>query len=182
MTLRRDDNSSLLTEKERKDGQRTALLFNLFGQFIQFIVLGQFLQLFASDVLGMKPTRIASILSIIPLMLFLRVFIIARVREIGRVKLLIWANVIRLLSMVVLLVLPIEWISFGVLATVLVVFSLAQQLGMGTVWQPLLRDITTVKDRGQFFSRMRLAFTLVNTAVLMIVSIFCGRTPHRFQL
>ena len=182
MTLRRDTYSTLLTEKERKDGQRTALRFNLFGQFIQFIVLGQFLQLFASDVLGMEPTRIATILSIIPLMLFLRVFIIERVREIGRVKLLIWANVIRLLSMVVLLVLPIEWISFGVLVAVLVTFSLAQQLGIGTVWQPLLRDITTIKDRGQFFSRMRLAFTLVNTAVLVVISIFVGERVTAFSV
>jgi MFS family permease len=181
MTLRRDKNSILLTEKERKDGQRTALLFNLFGQFIQFIVLGQFLQLFASDVLGMEPTRIASILSIIPLMLFLRVFIIEKVRQIGRVKLLVWANVIRLLSMVILLVLPIPWISFGVLVAVLVTFSLAQQLGIGTVWQPLLRDITTIKDRGQFFSRMRLAFTLVNTAVLVVISIFVGERVTAFS-
>ncbi|MBL4575289.1 MAG: MFS transporter [Opitutaceae bacterium] len=181
MTLIRNNNSRLLTERERKEGQRTALRFNLFGQLIQFIVLGQFLQLFASDVLGMKPTRIAAILSIIPLMLFLRVFMIERVRKIGRVKLLVWANIVRLLVMLVIFFLPVSLMSFGVLVTVLVIFSLAQQLGMGTVWQPLLRDITTVKDRGQFFSRMRMAFTLVNTGVLLLISVFVGERVTAFS-
>ena len=52
--------SEVLTDKERRGGQRYALLHNLFLQTINFIVVGQYLQLYASDVLGLEPTRIAA--------------------------------------------------------------------------------------------------------------------------
>ncbi len=170
-TNRKTPPPGALTDKERRNGQHYALLHNLFLQTITFIVVGQYLQLYASDVLGFEPTRIAAIIGAIPLVAFLRFFILDWVRNFGRGRLLTASAIARLIVLVVMLALPVEWMSFGVLLTLLLVFTIAQQFGTGTVWGSLMRDITTDSDRGQFFARMRFAFTAVNAATLLVFSL-----------
>ena len=170
-TKKKSAPSGTFTDKERRGGQRYALLHNLFLQTINFIVVGQYLQLYASDVLGFEPTRIAAIIGVIPLVAFLRFFILGWVRNFGRARLLTATAVARLIVLAVMLVLPVEWMSFGVLLTLLLVFTIAQQFGTGVVWGSLMRDITTDSDRGQFFARMRFAFTAVNAATLFVFSL-----------
>ena len=70
-----------------------------------------------------------------------------------------------------MLVIPTAWMSFGLLLALLLVFTVAQQFGAGTVWGSLMRDITTDSDRGQFFARMRFSFTTVNAITLFVFSL-----------
>ena len=160
-----------LTDRERRKGQRHALLHNLFLQTINFVVVGQYLQLYASDVLGFEPTRIAAIIGVIPLVAFLRFFILDWVRKFGRGRLLAATAAVRLAVLIVILAIPTSWMSFGLLLSLLLVFTIAQQFGAGTVWGSLMRDITTDSDRGQFFARMRFSFTVVNALTLLVFSL-----------
>ncbi|MEZ5275232.1 MAG: MFS transporter [Opitutaceae bacterium] len=163
--------SGTLTDRERRAGQRNALLHNLFQQVVNVIVVGQYLQLYASDVLGFEPTRIAAIIGVIPLVAFLRFFILDWVRRFGRGRLLGFTAIVRLGVLIAMLVIPTAWMSFGLLLTLLLVFTVAQQFGAGTVWGSLMRDITTDSDRGQFFARMRFSFTTVNAITLFVFSL-----------
>jgi predicted MFS family arabinose efflux permease len=160
-----------LSDKLRRKAQRAALFYNLFGQTINFIVVGQYLQLYASDVLGFEPSRIAAIIGVIPLVAFLRFFILDWVRKFGRARLLGATAVVRMGVLVFMILIPPAWMSFGVLLGLLLIFTVAQQFGAGTVWGSLMRDITTDSDRGQFFSRMRFSFTAVNAITLFIFSL-----------
>jgi len=182
-TKRETPPSGALTDRERRYGQHYALLHNLFLQTINFIVVGQYLQLYASDVLGFEPTRIAAIIGVIPLVAFLRFFILGWVRNFGRGRLLTATAIARLIVLVVMLALPVELMSFGVLLTLLLIFTVAQQFGTGTVWGSLMRDITTESDRGQFFARMRFSFTAVNAATLLVFSlvITTEMTPNTYK-
>jgi len=160
-----------LSDKARRKGQHYALLFNLFQQTINFVVVGQYLQLYASDVLGFEPTRIAAIIGVIPLVSFLRFFILDWVRKFGRGRLLAVTSVVRLIVLIVMIMIPSQWMTFGLLLSLLLVFTVAQQFGAGTVWGSLMRDITVDSDRGQFFARMRFSFTAVNAITLFIFSL-----------
>lgn len=160
-----------LSDKQRRKAQRSALLYNLFGQTINFIVVGQYLQLYASDVLGFEPTRIAAIIGVIPLVAFLRFFILDWVRKFGRARLLAATAVVRMVVLVVMILIPPAWMTFGLLLGLLLIFTIAQQFGAGTVWGSLMRDITIDSDRGQFFARMRFSFTAVNAITLFVFSL-----------
>lgn len=160
-----------LSDKLRKKAQRSALFYNLFGQTINFIVVGQYLQLYASDVLGFEPARIAAVIGVIPLVSFLRFFVLDWVRKFGRGRLLAVTAIARMVVLVVMILIPPAWMTFGLLLGLLLVFTVAQQFGAGTVWGSLMRDITIDSDRGQFFSRMRFSFTAVNAITLFIFSL-----------
>ncbi len=102
-------------------------------------------------------------------------------RRLGYVRTLLVTDVGRLAVVVTLLVLPSRLLSFPLYLGLLLAFSAASHLGGGTVWQPLMRDITTVNDRGRFFARMRLLFTLVGTLLTAVVPLLVGTTLTEAQ-
>jgi HEAT repeat protein/Na+/melibiose symporter-like transporter len=163
-----------LSASQRRTGQRAAIRTNLFGQGITYVMTGAVMMLFAGDVLGLSASRIAQVLAVIPLVALGRIFVLPLLRRLGYVRTLLLTDIGRLAVVVTLLILPARALSFPLYLGLLLVFSAASQLGGGTVWQPLMRDITTVNDRGRFFARMRLLFTLVGTVVTAIVPLLVG--------
>ena len=165
---------TFISTLEATQGQKAAILTQLPMATIAYILLGPMMMLYANDVLGFSSRQIAGILSLIPLLcipsLLVQDFIIAK----GKIKALVIGDVIRLLSVSLLFLLPVTWISFPVLLSILVVHTVANNLGPGLVWQPILRDITTTENRGQFFSRMRLAFTAVSLCTSAAIPFFIG--------
>jgi Na+/melibiose symporter-like transporter len=178
------EDSNEISAAERSRGQRNALLANLFGQVINYLSQGPILLLYANDVLGLTPGRIGAILAVVPLAALFRIPFLRSLERFGKVKTLVAGDVGRAAALGALLLIPADALSFGLFLGLLLVNATATQISAGAVWQPLLRDITTVDDRGQFFARMRFFFTLVSTAFTGVVPLVIGEqiTEPQFKI
>lgn len=142
-------------------GQKAAIRTNLSARIQMYILTGAMMQLFANDVLGYSGIEISAILAVIPLVAFLRFPFLKKIQAIGYVKTLIISDFVKIAAVLVLFIIPASKLTYPLYSGLLVAVSLSDQLGGGTVWQPLLRDITTKSNRGAFFSRMRFIFTMI---------------------
>ena len=163
-----------LSSSERVRGQRNALLSNLFVSSSQFIVQGVMMMLYANDVLGFTPKRIAYVLAVIPLASLVRLAFLGSIRRIGKVRLLTITSAARLACILLLTAIPAAKLSFPLFLAILVAYAGFEQIGPGAVWQPLLRDITTDADRGRFFGRMRFSFTSLSALITSLIPLFVG--------
>jgi MFS family permease len=170
-----------LTAAQRKLGQRSALLANLFMGGTHFIVQGVMMMLYANDVLGFTPKRIAYVLATLPLVGLVRLAFLEQIRRIGMVRLLTATSTARLVCVVLLIAIPASSLSFPLFLAILVSYAATQHLGAGAVWQPLLRDITTEDDRGRFFARMRFSFTSVSALISGVIPFFVGTHITEWQ-
>ncbi|MFT5239925.1 MAG: MFS family permease [Kiritimatiellia bacterium] len=173
--------NSRLTAAQRKLGQRSALLANLFTGGTHFIVQGVMMMLYANDVLGFTPKRIAYVLATLPLVGLIRLAFLEQIRRIGMVRLLTATSTARLVCVALLIVIPASTLSFPLFLAILVSYAATQHLGAGAVWQPLLRDITTEDDRGRFFARMRFSFTSVSALISGVIPFFVGAHITEWQ-
>ena len=173
--------NSLLSTEQRRAGQRYALIANLFLQTTFFIVVGSMMMLFANDVLGFSPKKIAAMLALSSLLAILRIPLLPVIRSLGKVRTLLVTESVRFGVVVALLCLPAQRLGFTLYLVLLLIYVGAAQLGMGAVWQPLLRDITTEDDRGRFFARMRLSFTVIGLLLIGAVSTLIGPTVSERQ-
>ncbi len=144
-------------------------------------MLGALMILYAGDVLGMPVSRISGILTLIPLVTLVRFFLLRLLSRVGKIRLIRSSVVLNSMIVLTLILIPSGKMSYGLYLSLLIGYSLVGQLGRGTVWQPLLRDITTSDDRGKFFSRMRLVFTLVSLAVTAVVPFVIGEAVSSFE-
>jgi predicted DCC family thiol-disulfide oxidoreductase YuxK/MFS family permease len=165
---------TMLPSAERRRGQRNALLANLFMGGTQFIVQGVMMMLYANDVLGFTPKRIAYVLAVVPLVALVRLAFLGNIRRIGKIRVLTFTAAARLACIVLLAAIPASQLSFPIFLVILVAYAATQNIGAGAVWQPLLRDITTVEDRGRFFARMRFSFTSVSALISGVIPLFVG--------
>ena len=168
---------TVLSPAEQKRGQRYALLTNLFLDTVNTVVLGGMMMLYANDVLKYEPTRIASVLAIIPLMALLRLPLLHRIRKSGKIQSLVSADVTCLVIVLFLIAIPASVFQnrYWLFIIPIVVFAFSRQLGAATVWQPLMRDITTNHDRGVFFSRMRFSFMAVSSISSVLIASWIGK-------
>jgi MFS family permease len=172
---------SPMTADQRRLGQQSALRANLFTGVVTQIVLGALMMLYASDVLGYSPVRVGFIVSVAPLGMLLRFFMLRSVRESGKVPALRRSQITRMIIIGLLLAIPARWMSFPLFTLLVCGFSLANELGVNVAWQPILRDVTTTADRGSFFARMRFAFTVVTAAVTAAVPFLIGSSMKEWQ-
>jgi hypothetical protein len=179
MSIAQKDNG--LTAAQRALGQRSALLANLFMGCSQFIVQGVMMMLYANDVLGFTPMRIATVLAIVPLLALVRLAFLENIRRIGMVRVLGVTATARLACVLLLIVIPAAHLTFPLFLAILVGYAATQHIGAGAVWQPLLRDITTDDDRGRFFARMRFCFTSVSALITALIPLFVGAHITEWQ-
>ncbi len=165
-----------LSAGQRAAGQRAALFTQLMAASNNYIVAGPMMMLFATDVLDMSAKRIGAIVALMPLMSLLRLPLISHVRRLGKGRVMLASDILRTLMVVTLLLLPFNLLSFPLYVALLVFYSMCQQVGLGAIWQPLLRDITTNQDRGRFFARMRFWFTLVSSITIAAIAAFIGES------
>jgi len=170
------DQKSEIKRSLRKKGQKFALLANMFTPVGTYVMVGVLMIIFAGDVLSLPVSQITRILAIIPIVSLLRFFFMKVLSSIGKVRLIQSTAVLKILIILTLIFIPSEYLSYRVYLILLISFSLISQLGLGTAWQPLLRDITSDSDRGRFFSRMRLVFTIINLIVTGLIPLIIGES------
>ncbi len=171
----------LLTSAERLRGQACALRANLLTNVTQTILIGSLMMLFASDVLGYSPQKIASVLACVPLLSLLRFALLGPIRRAGLRKALNATSLVRMTVIAVLLVVPASRMSLPLYMGLLMIYVGAFHLGPGMVWQPLLRGITEARDRGRFFARQRFWFTMVTSTVMLAVPWLVGERISELQ-
>lgn len=174
-------NGGELTDFERKKAQKAAMISQLFAIMVTMVVAGQYMMIYASDVLNLSPQKIAIIFSLAPFASALRLPIIPYIQRYGMVRTLVTARVAQVFVVMALIAVPAMFMSGPLLALLIVLFILCREVGLGTVWQPLMRHITTIEDRGSFFGGMRTGFTLVSLAFAALVSWFVGQSMEEFQ-
>ncbi|MDA0347835.1 MAG: MFS transporter [Verrucomicrobia bacterium] len=170
-----------LTEPQRKRAQNAALLSQLFAIMITMVVSGQYMILYANDVLGFSPQQIALIFSLAPFASIFRLPMISWIERIGLTVSLQIARVGQILIIISLLLIPADLLSFPLLAGLILIFVLFRELGLSTVWGPLMQHITTDDDRGTFFARMRASFTMVNLSLSAGVALLIGQKMEATQ-
>jgi hypothetical protein len=174
-------NSATLTDTQRKRAQNAALLSQLFAIMTTMVVSGQYIILYANDVLGFSPQKIALIFSLAPFASILRLPIIPWVERIGLINSLKIARLGQIVAIIGLILIPADRMSFTWLALLVMIFVMFRELGFGTVWGPLMQHITTNDDRGGFFGRMRTSFTLINLSLSAGVALVIGQTMGEFH-
>ena len=145
------------------------------------VVSGQYIILYANDVLGFSPQKIALIFSLAPFASILRLPIIPWVERIGLINSLKIARLGQIVAIIGLILIPADRMSFTWLALLVMIFVMFRELGFGTVWGPLMQHITTNDDRGGFFGRMRTSFTLINLSLSAGVALVIGQTMGEFH-
>jgi MFS family permease len=170
-----------LTEPQRKRAQNAALLSQLFAIMITMVVSGQYMILYANDVLGFSPQQIALIFSLAPFASIFRLPMIPWIERIGLTVSLQIARVGQISIIISLLLIPADLLSFPLLAGLILIFVLFRELGLSTVWGPLMQYITTDDDRGTFFARMRASFTMVNLSLSAGVALLIGQKMEATQ-
>ncbi len=178
-------NIAQLTPQERARGQRAAVFYTLFANVSLAITMGPIMALYATDVLGFSAKAISIIMALLPAVALLRLFVLDRVRRLGLLRTLRAASFFRFAIVVIILVIPssvfTDRYGYILYTGLLVLLSLVWRVGSSSVWQPLLREITTDQDRGRFFARMRFWFTVVTTTTMALIPLFVGQTVTGFQ-
>ena len=167
---------SELSTAERAHAKRDILLSNLFAPVSFNIVAGQYMMLFASDVLKFNPMSIATIFALIPIVSILRIFLVRHLRRFGRIRAYITARAVQCSVVLFLLVLPFNYLSLTLLTALLMVFLAARELGVNMVWSSLVREITSTADRGRYLGRLQFAFTVTTLIVSGSVILLVGDT------
>ncbi|MBI3986253.1 MAG: MFS transporter [Lentisphaerae bacterium] len=176
--------SAALSPTDRAREQRKAVFANLFGHANEFIVAGTMMMLYANDVLLFSPRKIATILALMPLFVLFRFFFLSAFDRIGYVRVLRATGMVRIAAVLTLIALPSAWTTYPVFLALILLYTGSNQIGSGTVWQPILRNITTDDDRGSFFARMRFAFTAVGMLLTLAITGLIGSqiTEPQFKI
>lgn len=161
-------------KRARALAQRHVIYGQLLQNALSYIVVGGMMMLFAHDVLHFSAKTIASILAAFPFVAILALPLLGVIRRFGKARTVVAGDLVRLGVVLSLLFLPVHHLSFTVYLALLMAYQAAFYLTVGVVWQPLLRDITTVDDRGRFFARMRFSFTTVTVLITAGIPFFIG--------
>ena len=164
-----------MTDRERAKAQRAALLSQLFAIMVTMVIAGEYMMLYANDVLGLSPQKIAIIFSLAPFASILRLPAIPYIQRFGLVRTLRTARALQSVIILIFIAVPAAYMEWPLLALLIVFFVTFRELGLGAVWQPLMRNITTQNDRGLFFGRLRTWFTVVNLLLSGGIALFVGQ-------
>ncbi len=174
-TQNTEDLLKVLSAAERHRAQKHALLAHLVGSFATSVMAGAYMMLFATDVLHFNPLTIATIVACTPLITIMRLPMVGPVRRLGRVRAIKIGRIFEIFSILLLLLFPTNLLTPVIFATIIFIFLGASELGIGLVWQSLLRDYTTQEDRGRFFARMRFSFTTTGLVLNGIIIVLVGK-------
>lgn len=172
---------SQLTRPQRRKAQRAAMMAQLFANFVVMAVTGQYMILYANDVVGLSPQQIAIIFSIAPFVSILRLPAIPFIQRYGLINTFRIARLFQAAIVILLILIPSSYINLPLLALLLGVFILFREIGLGTVWGPLMHHISTNEDRGAFFARMRTSFTLVTLMISAMAAFLIGAQMEEYQ-
>lgn len=175
-TAHPDSEPAPLTEAQRKAAQRAASSANLSVMIVQQVLAGGVMILFATDVLGLEATVIGLLLALQPAIEVLRVPLLGFVESLGTRRAFRLSAWIRLGVVVLLLLLPLAWLTLPVFGALLFVNMAAWIVLTLTAWGPTMFSIATVEDRGEFFGRMRARFSIVQVLGILLIALGIGET------
>lgn len=172
---------NLETNSEKKYCQKQAIIFNSFNQIITNTIVGDIMVLFLTDVLLFETINITFILSLIPLISIVRLPLIFILMGSNKITMIKTSIIIKIILVITLLLVPWNFLSFWRYTALIIIYQIAVEFGVGICWQPLLREITTAKDRGKFFSNMRFVFMMLNSIYVFLLSVFVGNAMSSQQ-
>jgi len=174
---RMEDNVNI----EKKYCQKQAIIFNSFNQIITNTLTGDIMVLFLTDILLFKIANITFILSLIPLVALVRLPLIFVLRGRNKVKMIEISIIVKVIFVAVLLSVPWNLLGVWNYTALIIIYQISTEYGVGICWQPLMREITSISDRGQFFSRMRFVFMSLNTLFILLLAFFVGDVMNSLQ-
>ncbi len=166
---------SELTPGERARGQRAAVFGSVLAGLVHQIALGQIMMLYANDVLELSPRKIAGVLAAVPLVALVRMPLLGALRKIGMVRSAILSECVALLIVICLILVPASHVSYPLFLVMVLVFAASRRIGLGSVWGPLLRGVTTSRDRGRFYARMRFGWMTVTALGMGVLPWIIGK-------
>nr|WP_288828992.1 hypothetical protein [uncultured Clostridium sp.] len=166
---------------EKKYCQKQAIIFNSFNQIITNTLTGDIMVLFLTDILLFKIANITFILSLIPLVALVRLPLIFVLRGRSKVKMIEISIIVKVIFVAVLLSVPWNLLGVWNYTALIIIYQISTEYGVGICWQPLMREITSISDRGQFFSRMRFVFMSLNTLFILLLAFFVGDVMNSLQ-
>ena len=166
---------------EKKYCQRQAIIFNSFNQIITNTLTGDIMVLFLTDVLLFKTVNITFIISLIPLIALIRLPLIFVLRRCNKVKIIELSIYIKIAYVIILLTIPWNVLDMWKYTALIIIYQVAVEFGVGICWQPLMKEITSERDRGQFFSNMRFLFMTLNTIFVFLLSLVVGAEMNHTQ-
>lgn len=166
---------------EKKYCQKQAIIFNSFNQIITNTLTGDIMVLFLTDILLFKIANITFILSLIPLVALVRLPLIFVLRGRSKVKMIEISIIVKVIFVAVLLSVPWNLLGVWKYTALIIIYQISTEYGVGICWQPLMREITSISDRGQFFSRMRFVFMSLNTLFIFLLAFFVGDVMNSLQ-
>jgi hypothetical protein len=174
MAMERRRMEDIVVNREKRYCQKQAIIFNSFNQIITNTLTGDIMVLFLTDILLFKIVNITFIISLIPLVALVRLPLIFVFRGWSKVKMIEISIIVKVIFVVVLLSVPWNLLGVWNYTALIIIYQISTEYGVGICWQPLMREITTISDRGQFFSRMRFVFMSLNTIFVFLLAFFVG--------
>ncbi|MFV0241285.1 MAG: hypothetical protein ACK5H4_14755 [Lacrimispora sphenoides] len=171
----------IVVNREKRYCQKQAIIFNSFNQIITNTLTGDIMVLFLTDILLFKIVNITFIISLIPLIALVRLPLIFVFRGWSKVKMIEISIIVKVIFVVVLLSVPWNLLGVWNYTALIIIYQISTEYGVGICWQPLMREITTISDRGQFFSRMRFVFMSLNTIFVFLLAFFVGDAMNSIQ-
>jgi hypothetical protein len=171
----------IVINREKRYCQKQAIIFNSFNQIITNTLTGDIMVLFLTDILLFKIVNITFIISLIPLVALVRLPLIFVFRGWSKVKMIEISIIVKVFFVVVLLSVPWNLLGVWNYTALIIIYQISTEYGVGICWQPLMREITTISDRGQFFSRMRFVFMSLNTIFVFLLAFFVGDAMNSIQ-
>lgn len=171
----------IVVNREKRYCQKQAIIFNSFNQIITNTLTGDIMVLFLTDILLFKIVNITFIISLIPLVALVRLPLIFVLRGRSKVKMIEISIIVKVIFVVVLLSVPWNLLGVWNYTVLIIIYQISTEYGVGICWQPLMREITTISDRGQFFSRMRFVFMSLNTIFVFLLAFFVGDVMNSIQ-
>ncbi len=168
----------------RARAQRVAIIANTAAALVHPIALGAVMMLYANDVLRFNAREISGILAALPLAVLLRLPLLGTIRRFGMVRSANLSDAIVIVLLAANIALPARLTTFPLFMFLVVAVAVSIQMGTGAVQQPLLRNITSTRDRGRFFARLRLCWMGCNALVLAALPLVVGRdiTEPQFKV
>jgi len=170
-----------LTASERARAQRAASNANLFLMVVQQITVGGIMILFANDVLGFSATVIAILLAAQPVAEILRIPLLGVVERLGTRRSFAISSWVRFAALVVLIVMPFEWLSLPLFGLLLLITMAAWTIFTVTAWGVSMLTISTPQDRGDFFGKMRARFQYMQVIGILFIAFYIGDRVTAFE-
>ncbi|MEM7642241.1 MAG: MFS transporter [Pseudomonadota bacterium] len=168
-----------LSTDAQRDAQANLIRATLMGSLSKDIVTGPFCVAFAVQVLRFSDGQVATMLTVLPLIVVLRYPYLDRIRDHPRQAVTIRSRYVQLSCLLALLLLPTGWITLPVLIAIAVLFVYGNEFLQNAVWMSFVAEVTARGDRGRFLGRLRTGKQATSLAFALFGFFYVGEALDR---